>query len=85
MRICFSAEGWEDYLYWQKENQATLTKINSLIRDIRSDPSERGMGKAERLKGELGGYLSRRINGEHRLVYRISDDSVTVIQCRFHY
>ena len=85
MRICFSSDGWDDYLYWQKENMAILAKINSLVRDIRRDPSERGIAKAERLKGDLSGFLSKRIDGEHRLIYRISDDSLLIIQCRFHY
>ncbi len=86
MIIAFSTIGWEDYTYWQQTNKKVLKRINILIKDIVRNPdNEQGIGKPEMLKGNLGGYLSRRITDEHRLVYKIDGDYVLVAQCRFHY
>ncbi len=86
MIIGFSSKGWEDYLYWQKNDKAILKRVNSLLDDIKRDPfSAKGLGKPERLKTNLSGYFSRRITSEHRLVYKIIDDLIVVAQCRFHY
>jgi len=82
--ISFHAWAWEDYLYWQKENKAVVKKINQLIRDIQRSPFD-GLGKPEPLRHELSGAWSRRITQEHRLVYLVEDDTVTILQCRFHY
>jgi toxin YoeB len=88
MKILWASAGWEDYLYWQAENDKTLQIINDLIRDIKRDPFK-GLGKPEPLKYALQGFWSRRITGEHRLVYRLSGkgDSyqVEIIACRYHY
>jgi toxin YoeB len=88
MTTAFTENAWEDYLFWQTNDPETLDKINNLIRDIRRDPF-RGSGKPEPLRGNLSGYWSRRITGEHRLVYRISgvkpSQTLTIIQARFHY
>jgi toxin YoeB len=88
MRIVFTPDGWADYQHWIDADRATLQKVNELIRDIRRDPF-RGVGKPEPLRANLAGWWSRRITGEHRLVYRVSgqadDASVTISQCRFHY
>ena len=88
MQIAFTDHGWEDYLYWQANDSYTLEKINDLIREIKRDPFK-GKGKPEPLKGNLAGYWSRRITGEHRLVYRVqgtgADQTVKIIQARFHY
>ena len=75
---------WEDYLYWQKTNKKVLIKINSLIKDIARNQNN-GLGSPEPLKHELSGYWSRRITLEHRLVYRITDKEIRIIQCRYHY
>lgn len=85
MRLVFSSEGWEDYLAWQEGDRKVLRKVDSLIRDILRDPDAQGIGKAELLKGDLSGFRSRRISGEHRLVYQLRATELIVIQCRFHY
>ncbi len=84
MRKLFSDDAWEDYLYWQSTDKAILKKINSLIKEIERTPFE-GSGKPEPLKHNLAGWWSRRINLEHRLVYKIENDTVVISQCRFHY
>ncbi|MCB1706559.1 MAG: Txe/YoeB family addiction module toxin [Halioglobus sp.] len=84
MKLIFAENAWEDYLYWQKTDKKTLKRINLLIREITSDPFE-GIGKPEPLKHALSGYWSRRISDEHRIVYKIDQDSLLVVQLRFHY
>ena len=84
MELIFLSPGWEDYLYWQKVDKKILKKINELIRQCQRMPFE-GMGKPEPLKGNLSGWWSRRINHEHRLVYRVENDSLYILQCRKHY
>lgn len=88
MIIAFTELAWENYLYWMENDPATLSKINVLIKDIQKDHF-RGLGKPEPLKGNLSGYWSRRITGEHRLVYHIEGRKpkqvLTIIQARFHY
>jgi toxin YoeB len=84
MKIIFAPDGWDDYLYWQNADKKLLKKVNELIKDISRTPYE-GQGKPEILRYNLGGCWSRRINHEHRLVYRIEDDSIIVLQCRHHY
>ncbi len=84
MKLIFSQDAWEDYLYWQKNNRKLLNRINLLIRDILRSPFE-GVGAPEPLKHGLTGYWSRRINSEHRLVYKVEGDSVMIAQCRYHY
>ncbi|HEU5290563.1 MAG TPA: Txe/YoeB family addiction module toxin [Cyclobacteriaceae bacterium] len=88
MQIAFTDHGWEDYVYWQANDSDTLDKINNLIKEIKRDPFK-GKGKPEPSKGNLAGYWSRRITGEHRLVYRVqgtrADQTLKIIQARFHY
>jgi len=84
MKLIFSENAWDDYLYWQKTDKKTLKRINQLISDIQRSPFE-GIGKPEPLKHALSGYWSRRIDGEHRLVYRTDNDSVFIAQLRYHY
>jgi toxin YoeB len=84
MRIKFTKEAKEQYEYWKQKDLKFLKKINELIKDIQRTPYE-GLGKPEPLRYSLTGCWSRRINHEHRLVYRIEDDSVIVLQCRHHY
>ncbi|MCP9756418.1 Txe/YoeB family addiction module toxin [Lacihabitans sp. CCS-44] len=84
MKKLFSDDAWEDYLHWQSTDKAVLKKINSLIKEIERTPFE-GSGKPEPLKHNLAGWWSRRINLEHRLVYKIENDAVVISQCRFHY
>ena len=84
MPIKFSDHAWEDYLFWQAKDKAILKRVNLLLRDIQRSPFE-GIGKPERLKHQLAGFWSRRIDDEHRLVYAIQDDCIVVAQCRYHY
>lgn len=84
MKLVWAAEGWEDYLWWQKTDRKTLQRINSLLADIIRNGNE-GIGKPEPLRHEFTGYWSRRITEEHRLVYRVSEDAVLIATCRYHY
>jgi toxin YoeB len=84
MKLIFSTNAWEDYLYWQKTDKKILKRINTLIKDIQREPYD-GIGKPEPLKHGLSSYWSRRINDEHRIVYRYQDDSILIAQLRFHY
>jgi toxin YoeB len=84
MLITFSSHAWEDYTTWLKEDRKMLSKINQLIKDIQRTPFE-GIGKPEALKYDLGGYWSRRIDREHRLVYKIDNETLIILSCRYHY
>lgn len=84
MRIVFSESPWEDYLYWQKTDPKTLARINQLIREASRQPFA-GIGKPEPLKHALKGYWSRRINDEHRFVYKVADEALLIAQLRYHY
>jgi len=84
MKVVFLDQGWEDYLHWQNTDKATLKKINSLIKETERMPFE-GSGKPEPLRYNLTGWWSRRITLEHRLVYKIENDSIVILQCRYHY
>jgi toxin YoeB len=80
----WSDKGWEDYLYWQEQDNKTVRRINKLLKDIdRNNYS--GIGKPEQLKHEWRGYWSRRIDDENRLIYRVFDDQIEIVQCRTHY
>ena len=81
MKILFAEGAWEDYLYWQKTDKKMLQPINELIKIAIRTPFE-GIGKPEPLKHGLKGYWSRRITDEHRLVYKVQDDSILIAQCR---
>lgn len=84
MRLTFTETDWEQYLYWQAQDKSVTKKINKLLKDIQRHPFE-GIGKPEPLKGNLSGFWSRRISQEHRLVYSVANETVTIAQCRFHY
>lgn len=84
MNLTFSSHAWDDYLYWQKTDKKTSRRINLLIKDIQRTPFE-GIGKPEPLKHALSGYWSRRINDEHRIVYKINSESIFIAQLRYHY
>lgn len=84
MRLIFAEKAWEDYLYWQKTDQKILKRVNTLIKDITRDPFE-GIGKPEPLKHALSGYWSRRINDEHRIIYKVQEESLLIAQLRYHY
>lgn len=84
MNLIFTESAWEDYLYWQNTDKKILKRINELIKDINRS-STKGIGKPESLKFSLSGYWSRRIDDEHRLVYKVENASIYLIQCRYHY
>jgi toxin YoeB len=84
LRLISSENAWENYLYWQKTDRKILSRTNLLIQEIKPNPFE-GIGKPERLKHALSGYWSRRINDEHRIVYKVTSDAVYIAQLRYHY
>lgn len=89
MDISFTPNGWEEFEYWINNDSDVVARIKDLIKSIRQDPFK-GIGKPEPLRYDLKGYWSRRITGEHRIVYKISgtkgvDQKCIIIQCRFHY
>lgn len=83
-RLVWDESAWEDYLWWQREDRRTLKRINTLIRDITRNGNE-GIGKPEALKHGFSGYWFRRINDEHRLIYKLLNDEVRIASCRYHY
>lgn len=84
MKLIWSEQSWDDYLYWQQNDKKILKKINSLIKDIKREPFQ-GVGEPEPLKYNWSGYWSRRINLEHRIIYKVLDNSILIAQCRYHY
>jgi toxin YoeB len=84
MKLVFTESAWQDYLWFLEQDRKLLERINAVIKDTMRSPFE-GIGKPERLKADLSGYWSRRINAEHRLVYAVTEEAITVISCRFHY
>ena len=84
MNITWTPQAWEDYEYWLKTDLDKLEKIHDLIKDCKRHPFN-GLGKPEPLKGNLKGYWSRRIDQEHRFVYKVSAGYLILVQCRFHY
>jgi toxin YoeB len=84
MKLIFSDVAWEDYLYWQQQDKRMVERINKLIKEAQREPFS-GIGKPEPLKHALGGYWSRRITEEHRMVYKIEGDSMLLAQLRYHY
>ncbi len=84
MEVIFMSPAWEDYLYWQKTDKRMLKRLNELIKQCQRTPFD-GIGKPESLKGDLSGWWSRRIDQEHRLVYRKEEKGLYILQCRRHY
>ena len=84
MILSWAEKAWEDYLYWQQSDKKILKRINTLIKDIKRQPFE-GLGGPEPLKHNWSGYWSRRIDREHRLVYKVTDEAIVIVQCRYHY
>jgi len=83
--ILFWAEkAWDDYLYWQATDKKRLNRINALIKDIQRQPFD-GLGNPEPLRHNWTGYWSRRIDREHRLVYKVTAKNIIIVQCRYHY
>lgn len=84
MKLTFQAYAWEDYLHWQDHDRNMLRKLNRLVTECQRTPFS-GTGKPEPLKGDFAGWWSRRIDQEHRLVYRVTEDALLIAQCRYHY
>lgn len=84
MNIEFTPSAWDDYVWFQTNDRQLLRRINQLIKESSRTPFT-GTGKTEPLKANLSGYWSRRIDSEHRLVYRVSETSLIIVSCRFHY
>ena len=84
MKLIFAEKAWEDYLYWQKTDKRILKRINMLIKEVKREPFA-GIGKPEPLKHGFTGYWSRRINKEHRMIYKVVDDELRIAQLRYHY
>ena len=82
--LSFLPEAWEDYLYWQTQDKKTLKRINQLLKDICRDNFS-GTGKPEPLKNDKSGYWSRRIDDVNRIVYKVTDEAMIIITCRYHY
>ena len=84
MDLFWDKSAWEDYQYWIDTDKKVLRKINALIKECQRTPFA-GTGKPEALKQNLSGFWSRRITGEHRLVYKVENDVLFIAQCRYHY
>ena len=88
LKLVFLAQGWEDYLFWQQQDDQVVARINELLRDSMRSPFK-GIGKPEPLRENWSGWWSRRINGEHRMVYRVvgqdTEQRLEIAQCRYHY
>jgi len=84
MKYIFVDESWEDYLHWQANDKKKLKKINDLLKELARNPYD-GIGKPEALKHKYAGFWSRRIDQEHRLIYKYSEDEILIAKCRFHY
>lgn len=84
MEKLWTDQGWADYLEWQDEDKKTLKRINLLIKDIERNGTD-GIGKPEKLRGDLSGWWSRRIDSANRLVYRIENGKLIIASCRTHY
>jgi toxin YoeB len=84
MMLAWATPAWEDYLYWQKTDKQKLKRINRLIKATQRQPFE-GLGDPEPLKHNWSSYWSRRIDKGHRLVYKVTDDQLYIVQCRYHY
>ncbi|MFL9889050.1 Txe/YoeB family addiction module toxin [Paraburkholderia agricolaris] len=84
LNIMWTAEAWDDYVYWQGQDKKTLKRINQLIKDVQRSPFE-GIGKPEPLKENLSGFWSRRIDETNRLVYEVENTQVNIVSCRYHY
>jgi toxin YoeB len=84
-KLAWTAEAWEDYLYWQSQDRKVLKRINVLIADILRDNPFDGIGKPEALKHALAGAWSRRIDESNRLVYMATEEHITILQARYHY
>ena len=85
LNVLFTHHAFQDYQYWQTKDKKTLKRINQLIKSIERDGALDGIGKPKKLKGNLAGFYSRRIDIEHRLVYTVDETQISIVACRYHY
>ena len=84
MIISFVEKSWNDYNYWIETDKKIFKRLQRLIKETIREPFD-GIGKPEPLKNNLSGYWSKRITDEHRLVYKVEENQIIIISCRFHY
>jgi toxin YoeB len=84
VRVVFSEHAWNDYLHWQRTDRNVVKRINALVKDVQRSPFD-GIGKPEPLQHALSGYWSRRVDDEHRFVYKVEGDAILIAQLRYHY
>lgn len=84
MLLVWDQNAWDDYVWWQVQDGRVLKRIHALLSDIQRNGND-GIGKPEAVEHDFAGYWSRRITGEHRLVYKIAGDEVRIATCRYHY
>ena len=84
MKVAFTSRGWDDCTHWSENDRRMTKRINKLITDTLRDPFD-GIGKPEPLRGDLSGYWSRRIDDEHRLVCKVGNGELIIVQARYHY
>ena len=84
MNLSFTSDAYKDYQNWKRDDKKIFSKIRTLIKDIEQSPFQ-GLGKPEPLKHNRSGYWSRRITKEHRLVYKVKNDTIFIASCKFHY
>ena len=84
MNLVWQTNAWEDYCHWQKQDKKILERVNGLMKDCLRSPYK-GIGKPEPLKGNYAGCWSRRITQEHRLIYKMNERRLHILQCRYHY
>ena len=85
MNYLFTPNAWEDYNFWQENDKKTRKRINELLKDISRNGASDGIGKPEPLTGDLKGFYSRRINDKDRLIYKVENNTISIISCRYHY
>ena len=81
---CWTDDAWEEFEYWTEQDKKILRQIKKLLKDIDRN-GHKGLGHPEPLTGDLSGYWSRHMDEKNRLVYKIENDIVKIIQCGSHY
>jgi len=85
MNFLFTPNAWADYIFWQENDKKIRNKINELLKDISRNGASEGIGKPEPLTGNLKGFFSRRINDKDRLIYKVDNNTISILSCRYHY
>lgn len=85
MNFLFTPNAWADYIFWQENDKKIRNKINELLKDILRNGASEGIGKPEPLTGNLKGFFSRRINDKDRLIYKVDNNTISILSCRYHY